>query len=230
MRRLSQIVTMKIFRDPEYFEELRWRSWIKSKAKIHVAAQDFPEFEGIWQATKNIEGWLERSQALLLYSLARSVQAGLDIVEIGSYKGRSTVVLASAIKGPGSTLHAIDPHTGDITQQEPGIAIDTWEEFKSNITACAVAGKVNVIRDTSRNAATCYTGRPIGMLFVDGWHDTEAVLTDWLSWKCKLAEDTIIVFDDWWQPPVSKAIMAIEKYLPPCTGYFDKELVYRRAC
>lgn len=93
-----------------------------------------------------------------------------------------------------------------------------------------MAGKVNAIRDTSRNAATCYTGRPIGMLFVDGWHDTEAVLTDWLSWKCKLAEDTIIVFDDWWQPPVSKTIMAIEKNLPPCAGYFDKELVYRRAC
>jgi hypothetical protein len=31
------------------------------------------------------------------------------------------------------------------------------------------------------------------MLFVDGWHDTEAVLTDWLSWKDKLAEGTIIV-------------------------------------
>jgi hypothetical protein len=32
MRRLSQIVTMKMFRDPSYFEELRWRSWIQTKA------------------------------------------------------------------------------------------------------------------------------------------------------------------------------------------------------
>jgi len=227
MRNLSQLVAMKMFRDPAYFEELHWRSWIKSMPKISVSEQGNSEFARAWAAADKVEGWLDREQGLLLYVLARQVSPDQDIVEIGSYKGRSTVVLASAIKNTNSVLHAIDPHTGDGTPPHRlGIPVDTWSEFKTNLVNAGVAEKVDAVRDRSENAARHYNGKSIGLLFIDGLHETEAVLIDWISWKDRLAPDSVIVFDDWWRPPVSKAIMTIESYLPPRIGSLDKELVY----
>ena len=56
------------------------------------------------------EGWLTDAQAERLRVRAAAAGAG-TIVEIGSFRGRSTIVLAGAA-APGASVVAIDPHAG----------------------------------------------------------------------------------------------------------------------
>src|SRR5437868_2819386 len=66
---------------------------------------------------KGIEGWLEEDEADLLIAATGQVLRRLGpkaVVEIGSYCGRSTVVLGSVMQvlSPESRVYAIDPHDG----------------------------------------------------------------------------------------------------------------------
>jgi predicted O-methyltransferase YrrM len=55
-----------------------------------------------------LEGWLTEAQARRLFACATAARPAGAVVEIGSFRGRSTVVLAL---GAGSVV-AIDPHAG----------------------------------------------------------------------------------------------------------------------
>ena len=55
---------------------------------------------------------MTRSQGEALYDAASNCPPGGRIVEIGSFQGRSTIVLASAAPD-GATVFAIDPHAGN---------------------------------------------------------------------------------------------------------------------
>jgi len=74
-----------------------------------VPAATFAEVE---EVVADIEGWMTPGQARLLWDCSRAVPAGGTVVEIGSFRGRSMVVLASAA-APGVELVAIDPHAGN---------------------------------------------------------------------------------------------------------------------
>jgi hypothetical protein len=125
-----------------------------------------------------IEGWLTPAQAERLRVCAS--QAGGPVVEIGSFRGRSTVVLARAA---GSVI-AIDPHAGsDRGPQE--IAADAtrgdadYEAFHANLAAAGVS--VRHIRKFSADAHGDVEGL-ISLLYVDGAHrfgPARADLRDW---------------------------------------------------
>lgn len=68
-----------------------------------------------FQLSKNtandIEGWLADVEGALLYSLARKCNANGVIVEIGSWKGKSTIFIAKGSEaGQRVRVYAIDPH------------------------------------------------------------------------------------------------------------------------
>ena len=81
--------------------------------------------------------------ARLLWDRAAAVRPGGQIVEIGSYRGRSMIVLASAA-APEVTLVAIDPHAGNDRgpQQWEGTSREGEEDnaaFWSNLERAQVA-------------------------------------------------------------------------------------------
>src|SRR4029078_13066936 len=57
----------------------------------------------------DVDGWLSVDQVTRLYGVATAVAPGGQVVEIGSFRGRSTIVLASAVPD-GVEVVAIDPH------------------------------------------------------------------------------------------------------------------------
>src|ERR1700712_1312514 len=73
------------------------------------APGDFAEARA---SVADVEGWMTPGQARLLWDQATEVKPGGRIVEIGSFRGRSLIVLAQAI-GPDVELIAIDPHAGN---------------------------------------------------------------------------------------------------------------------
>jgi hypothetical protein len=74
-------------------------------------------------------------------------------VEIGSWKGRSTVALATAAQRRGNAhVVAIDPHLGD--NGEFMEASPTFDEFLANLDRCGVREVVEPRRLTSHDART----------------------------------------------------------------------------
>jgi predicted O-methyltransferase YrrM len=68
----------------------------------------------VLEAAKAIEGWTKVSELEFLYATARSMPAGARVVEVGSWKGRSTVAICEALRETvGARLWAVDTFAGD---------------------------------------------------------------------------------------------------------------------
>ena len=120
-------------------------------------------------------GWLRREDALKLYELAY-FSAG-DILEVGSYHGLSTGILAQAVKD------SERPHTVTSVEIEPGHSSATREHLTIRGLREFVdlrCGPAEVILPELAGA-----GREFGFVFLDHSHTYEAVL-DACRWLPRL--------------------------------------------
>lgn len=87
------------------------------------------------QLASEIDGWLTNNEAELLYLIARRVSPEYSIVEIGSWKGHSTVCLGCGARdGEKAPVFAIDPHSGSPELKKMfGTSINTFDLFWKNI-------------------------------------------------------------------------------------------------
>lgn len=75
-------------------------------------------FRKVQNAIEDVEGWLTDSEARYLYSLACCGPGDGAIVEIGSWKGKSTIVLAMGTEAAGrEKVYAVDNHKGGPDQE-----------------------------------------------------------------------------------------------------------------
>jgi predicted O-methyltransferase YrrM len=162
-------------------------------------------------AIEAVDGWLTAEQARRLYAVAASCPAGGRIVEIGSFRGRSTIVLASAALD-GVEVVAIDPHAG--TDRGPGeIGGYEWEAradravFHANLAAAGVAEKVRHVAAFSDRAHDLVDGA-IDVLYVDGAHRFGPVRDDLRDWGARVsAGGTLLVHDAFSSVGVTLAIL-----------------------
>jgi predicted O-methyltransferase YrrM len=158
-------------------------------------------FEKIHKTAQAAEGWLTRNEGALLYSLAQGCTGKGAIVEIGSWKGRSTIYLAKGSEAnTGTPVTAIDPHIGSSEHQKDG-AINTYEVFKENITQAKVDQLVHPIVKPSAEVAKTFD-KKVEVLFIDGAHEYELVKEDLDSWLPHLLEGCKVAFhDSTWSGP-----------------------------
>jgi predicted O-methyltransferase YrrM len=178
----------------------------------------------------SIEGWLSIEESFLLYSSAKSISPDESVIEIGSYEGRSTVALGKALKkkkrNTAQFVYSIDPHTGDITEVQQGLKIDTWNNFISNMNNCDLQEVITPIRLTSDAAVSYVAEVRAGLLFIDGWHSYDAVKKDIQNYLPLTTPQGIVIFDDWRQPEILKAILEAIQDLPDLLGFVGKDLVF----
>ena len=162
------------------------------------------EIESIKAVTDSIEGWLQPAEGLFLYKTAKNCGGRGVIVEIGSWKGKSTIWLAKGSKtGSNVKVYAIDPHTGSPENIKKRREIWTYQEFKRNIEKAEVQDIVMPVIKTSEDAAREWNGKPIELLWIDGAHEYEMVKLDFDLWSPYLIEGGIIAFHDTigWEGP-----------------------------
>ena len=166
-------------------------------------------FTRTWETVDQIPGWLTKASGAALFHIVQR-QRPQTIVEIGSYLGRSTVLLALALRDarPDGRLVAIDPHTGDRQHLEAlsTSTLPSYDLFRSHLRAAGVEDTVEVVVDESVSASRNFEGG-VDLLYVDGWHSYDAVLADGAAWLPKLRPQGVVVFDDYTKyPEVARAI------------------------
>ncbi len=169
-------------------------------------------FDGASAAVADVEGWMTPGQARKLWDCASAVRSGGQIVEIGSFRGRSTIVLARAI-GPDVRLIAIDPHAGnDRGPQE----LEGFEEhaaadhdvFRENLERAGVSDVVRHVRKFSTEAIEDVTG-DIDLLYIDGAHRFRPALDDIRRWSARIATGgTLLIHDSFSSVGVTGALIA----------------------
>lgn len=147
-----------------------------------------------------------------LYNYATMLPKPALIVEIGCFRGYSTVTMAAALQGTGSQIITIDPLFGQRAYLCPDgnfyAAAESMLFLHMLLARCGLDGMVSCIPDFSWNVLKRWDGRAIDLLFIDGEHSYEAVGKD-CQWMQYVRPGGYCAIDDY-IAPVSEAA---EKYV-----------------
>ena len=141
-----------------------------------------------------------------LHWLARQATTCRRIVEVGSWKGRSTRALADNMPADG-ILFAVDLWTGtfgpaatpaelDVYTRELGGKPDGWlkEQFVNNM---AGVSNLVAIQTSSLEGARLLSKKRFDMIFIDAAHDYNSARADILAWRPLLADHGVFCGHDY---------------------------------
>lgn len=181
-----------------------------------------PSLAEVQGRVADVEGWLTADQIRALHEAALACPPGGRIVEIGSFRGRSTIVLASSAPAAVEVV-AIDPHAGndrgpqEIEGFEAEAATD-HEVFERNLAAAGVADRVRHVRASS-DAAHGEVADPIDVLFIDGAHRFGPARADIRDWGGRVAPGgRMLIHDSFSSIGVTLAIL-VELLVSPGWRY-----------
>jgi predicted O-methyltransferase YrrM len=131
---------------------------------------------------RDIKGWMSDKEMVCLSSLTLATNhLKGDIVEIGSYQGKSTITIA---KNTRKKVHAIDPYV-----------MCTSKAIKNNIKRFK-ADNVRLYEDYSGNVSEHFINKKIAFLFIDGDHSYEGCKQDILLYQNNIVQGGYIAFHD----------------------------------
>jgi predicted O-methyltransferase YrrM len=168
-------------------------------------------FDQVFHSIEKVQGWMTRAQAQRLWAAAARLERTGRIVEIGSYHGRSAIILASAAV-PGVEVFAIDPHGGNDRgpQQLEGEFEDgqrDHETFVRNLAEAGVAPRVQHVRKPSQHATDDIPGR-LDVVYIDGAHRFVPARADVVRWGDKVAPGgTLLIHDSFSSIGVTLALL-----------------------
>jgi predicted O-methyltransferase YrrM len=185
---------------------------------IKVPADLDAVLDRAWAATSKTPGHLGEEEARLLGMLAACIPAVGSIVEIGSFKGRSTVMLATvaahyglppvvtpAVIAPAvvaPAVIAIDPHNSPILlDRDANQHASSYDEFIQSIQVAGVTDHVEIHRAYSADVAAKWPARPaarqpIRLLWIDGDHSYPGAKLDLDSFLPYLQPFGVVAFHD----------------------------------
>ena len=158
------------------------------------------------------KGFLDADEGRCLYEIALEAGPLGPCLEIGSYCGKSTLYLGTACKQSNGILFSIDHHRGS-EEQQPGEEyfdpdlfdpqsgqIDTFREFRKTIDSAGLESTVVPIVCRSEVAARRWA-TPLSLVFIDGGHAFETVLSDYTVWSPHIIERGYLLIHDIFSDP-----------------------------
>lgn len=185
-------------------EDGKWERIADLGAKWRLA---LPEPEEPWHAVSDeptiarasrIDGWMTPKE---LMWLADQAFRHREIVEIGSFIGRSTRALADNTPG---RVTAIDDWKGP---REFSASNKDWLAiFKQAMDGLIESGKVIIKKMDHAKAIKDEPKKKYDMVFIDGDHSYEAVIRDIKGWRKRLLKGGLLAGHDYDFPAVRKAV------------------------
>ena len=185
-----------------------------------------------------VKGFLDPLEAAALYAGVEQVAGKGLIVEIGSYCGKSTIILGTACQKAGGTLLAIDHHRGS-EENQPGEEyfdpdLDDGEggmssllQFRANIRAAGLEDTVIPALASSQIVSRLPMAAP-ALVFIDGGHSMPAALADWQNWGARVIQGGLLAIHDVFPNPADGGRPPHEIYkLALHSGLFEEEKVVK---
>ncbi len=156
-------------------------------------------FEQAMEQAADVDGWMTADQGRRLFAAAARCRPGGRIVEIGSFRGRSTIVLAAGA-ADGVEVVAIDPHAGNDRGPEEisgfaDEAADDRDVFRANLARAGVADRVRHVAAFSSDAHG-EVDDPIDVLYIDGAHRYGAASNDVHEWGSRVMDGGTLLIHD----------------------------------
>lgn len=151
------------------------------------------------------EEWFPKESQQVLAALARSVaDVPGEIIEVGSWEGRSTIALANAVCP--RKVHAVDTWAGSPGEVSSDLASrrDVFAQFCSNIVQWT-KGNVVTHRMGWREYAAGFTG-PVALLFIDAEHTYREVFDNVTAFLPYCRPGSVVCGDDAHHPPIRQAL------------------------
>lgn len=160
------------------------------------------DLEALAQISLAIPGMISPKSGQFLYALCYMQQLQGDVVEVGSWQGRSTSFLARAVQNSNNgRFFAIDHFKGNVGREHYYIVgnddlSDLKNNFLNNMEKLGLSDVVNLLNMPNDQAVKTLQDVQIRFLFIDGDHTKSGVKKDIDLFFPKLLDGAIIVFDD----------------------------------
>ena len=154
----------------------------------------------------SVKGFLDAAEGAALYAAAEEMAPQGLCVEIGSYCGKSTIILGTACQKAGGALLAIDHHRGS-EENQPGEEyfdpdLDDGEggmssllQFRANMRRAGLEDTVIPALAPSQMVARLPLAAP-AFVFIDGGHSMPAALADYRNWGVRVMRGGLLAIHD----------------------------------
>jgi hypothetical protein len=185
--------------------------------------QVYPAARGMWDQLSDV--WIDR----LLCGIPRALSLGggsmsevialvaarpgiRRYVEIGGYEGGSLLALGLRFANRDIDFYSVESFLGNLDGTMDGWPLPSRRRYLDNV-ARFPGLRVRLIPGESSLAAHAFEPASIDFLFIDGCHDTAAVLRDIDVWLPKVAPGGIVAGDDFGWESVRRAV--VERFGEP---------------
>jgi len=172
-----------------------------------VPASPTQQTERLFALAAEVTGFLPDVEGRALFDAAAAALGDGVGVEIGTYCGKSTVLLAAAAAQAGGVLYTVDHHHGseehqvgweyhDTSMVDPVTGLfDTLPTFRHTLDGINLPDHVVAVVGRSPVVARGWR-TPLQFLFIDGGHTDEAAQRDFEGWaKWMAAGGTLAIHD-----------------------------------
>lgn len=152
-----------------------------------------PDAARLFDLADGVSGFMPTDEGRALYDVALHYLGAGTGVEVGTYCGKSTVLLGAAAQQTGGVIYTIDHHHGseehqagweyhDSSMVDPVTGLfDTLPRLRHTLDAAGLYE--NVVAVVARSAVAARSWRtPLRLLFIDGGHTEEAAQRDFECW------------------------------------------------
>jgi MMP 1-O-methyltransferase len=166
-----------------------------------------PSAARLFELAEQVTGFMPADEGRALYDAAVTYLRDGVGVEIGTYCGKSTVMLGAAAQQTGGVLYTIDHHHGseehqpgweyhDTSMVDPVTGLfDTLPTLRHTLDAAGLDD--NVVAVVGKSPVVARSWRtPLQFLFIDGGHTEEAAQRDFDGWAKWVAVGGALVIHD----------------------------------
>jgi predicted O-methyltransferase YrrM len=183
---------------------------------------------------ESVKGFLDPLEGAALFAAAEAMAPHGLCVEIGSYCGKSTIIIGAACQKAGGILLAIDHHRGSEENQpgeeyyDPDLddgdgGMSTLLLFRANIRRAGLEDTVIPALSPSQMVARLPMAAP-AFVFIDGGHSMPAALADWQNWGARVMKGGLLAIHDVFPNPADGGRPPHEIYkLALHSGLFEEE-------